>query len=300
MKYLSYYFLRCVVWLIGIMPFSVMYRVSDAFAWFMRRVLGYRKAVMYENLKRAFPEHSDAQIAEIMKAAYRNLTDITLETIKGFTTPMEKIHKRCISKNPELIHEAMKNGQSIILAGSHLASWEWPGLVMPDHLKTLVNCAYKPLTNPLVNSFYNKKRSKGGMVMFTMDETYPAMRKHRNTTSLFILVSDQSPSSRKNAHWTSFFGTETAFLPGIDFLARRFDYPVYYFHVDRVKRGRYEITYYPICTNPSEAADREITRSYASLVEERIRENPTDWLWSHKRWKMKPEEGNKSPEPGVR
>jgi KDO2-lipid IV(A) lauroyltransferase len=254
----------------------------------MHYVVGYRKEVMYSNLKRAFPEKTDAEIKAIMKGAYRNLTDITLETIKGFTMPIEEVQKRCVSVNPEFVKSTLDSGQSILLAGSHYNTWEWTGLIFPIDLKVPIICSYKPLSNQLVNDYYNKRRERTGMQMYSMQDTYAAFRKNQDVASTFILVADQSPSSKKSAHWVDFLGIQSAFVPGLDFLSRKFQYPVYYFHVDRVKRGYYQITYELVHPNPAAADNMEVTRAYAQLVEKHIREEPANWLWSHKRWKIAP------------
>jgi KDO2-lipid IV(A) lauroyltransferase len=99
-------------------------------------------------------------------------------------------------------------------------------------------------------------------------------------------LSDQSPSSKKSAHWVDFLGRDTASLPGLDVLARKFKLPVLYYHVRRLRRGFYEVEYFEICANPAEAAETDITRDYARRLETIIREQPENWLWSHKRWKM--------------
>jgi len=100
-------------------------------------------------------------------------------------------------------------------------------------------------------------------------------------------LADQAPRDRKTARWVEFLGQDTASVPGLDVLARKFDFPVLYFHVRRSKRGFYEVVFSEIWKNPSEAAEMDITRAYARFLEEKIREQPENWLWSHKRWKIK-------------
>lgn len=286
MHWIGYFSLRLIAELFRLVPFRVLYLLSDVFAFTMYRIIGYRKGVMRDNLRRAFPDKSDAEIESIVRSAYRNLTDVMLETIKGFTAPLQEINKRCIVLNPELINQYLDAGQSVILAGSHYNNWEWTGLTMPPVLHGTVITAYKPISNPLVDRYTNRGRERTGMQMVSMDDTYSAMRKHKDQKAVFILLSDQSPSSRKSAHWIQFLGVDTAFLPGTDFLARRFNFPVIYYHVHRIRRGFYEVTYLPVWPDPATAADMSISKAYAELLEKAIHEEPANWLWSHKRWKM--------------
>ena len=84
-----------------------------------------------------------------------------------------------------------------------------------------------------------------------------------------------------------FLNQDTPFLPGPERIARKTNYPVFYFDVDRVKRGYYEITASLLHESPSETADTAITQSYANKLESIIQQKPANWLWSHRRWKKK-------------
>jgi KDO2-lipid IV(A) lauroyltransferase len=128
------------------------------------------------------------------------------------------------------------------------------------------------------------------MNMVAMEDVFKSMRKRAEGTkpAVFLLLADQSPSSRKSAHWVNFLGQDSASLPGVDVLGRKFGLPVLYYRVIRTaRRGFYEIEFSELCVDPSEAQEMEITKAYANRLEADIRENPGHWLWSHKRWKMK-------------
>jgi KDO2-lipid IV(A) lauroyltransferase len=59
--------------------------------------------------------------------------------------------------------------------------------------------------------------------------------------------------------------------------------------VRKVGRGMWEQTFELIWDGVSPTSDYEITGEYARLLEEDIRRTPELWLWSHRRWKRKPE-----------
>lgn len=267
-----------------LIPFSVLYVLSDVMAFFFFHVVGYRRKVVFENLRRAFPEKNESEIRQVARAAYRNLTDVTLETLKSFTASQTEIERRCLCLNPEIANQYLDRGQTVLLMSSHLGNWEYSGLAMPLQLRGITVLVYKPLSNKKMDAFLNRARTRTGAVTVAMDDLFRALRKQGQ--SVFVLLSDQSPSSRKSAHWVKFFGQDTASLPGADVLARKFDFPVLYYSVKRVRRGFYEIEFLEICTDPSAAAEMDITRAYARRLEADIREQPEQWLWSHKRWKM--------------
>lgn len=291
MHRIGYLLTRLVAEIFRLIPFPLLYGLSNGLAFLLRTAVRYRTTVVYENLRRAFPEKPEAEIKQIARASYRNLTDVTLETLKSYTMPLAEIQRRCPVRNPELINQYLDRGQSVILAGSHYNNWEYTGISMPPAFHGTAVTAYKPISNPLIDKYVNSTRERTGMVMMSMEGTFATIRQREREQqrSVYILLSDQSPSSRKSAHWVDFLGVETASLPGPDVLARKFRLPVLYYHVRRLRRGFYEVEFSELCTAPETAAEREITQAYARRLESFIREQPANWLWSHKRWKMKPE-----------
>lgn len=279
--------LRVFLQIFRLIPFRVLYVLSDAMAFLLFKIVGYRRKVIVENLRRAFPEKTDLEIQKIVRETYRNLTDVTLETLKSFTAPYPEIERRALCVNPEILNQYLDLGKSVILTGSHLGNWEYSGLTMPPQFHGETVTAYKPLTNKGMDAYINQARSRTGMQMVAMDEVFKAMRKHSEAPTVFILLADQSPSSRKSAHWVNFFGQETASLPGADVLGRKFGMPILYYQVLRTaRRGFYEIEFTELCADPLVAAEMDITRAFTRRLEADIRAQPEQWLWSHKRWKM--------------
>lgn len=286
MQRFGYFTLLFAVKLFRFIPFGVLYRLSNGLAFLLFRVIGYRKKVVLDNLKSVFPDKTAAEIDQIARLSYRNLTDLALETLKGFSMSKAEIERRCPCLNPELVNAYLDRSQSVIISGSHYNNWELACLSIPNGFHAPAVTAYKPLTNKVINHYFNQNRARGGMQMVNMEDVFSAMRKRRAETAAWMLVADQSPSSRKSAHWVSFLGQDTASLPGVDLLARKFDYPVLYFHIERVRRGYYQVTYEELWPTPAQASEMDITRAYTQRVEREIYARPENWLWSHKRWKI--------------
>jgi KDO2-lipid IV(A) lauroyltransferase len=288
MKYIGHLFLLLVIQLFRLVPFAVLYVLSDGLAFLLYSILGYRRQVVFDNLRRVFPDKSDAELALIAKQSYRNLTDLTLETLKVFTMSQAALQRRCPCINPELVNSYLDRGQSVIISGSHYNNWEMACLTIPAGFHGPAITVYKPLSNLYTDRYFNDNRRRGGMEMVPMDGVFSALRKWGDRpAAAWMMVSDQSPSSRKSAHWVSFLGQDSASLPGVDILARKFKLPVLHFHIKRIRRGYYEVRYVELWPDPSTAQEADITRAYARLVETEIYQDPGNWLWSHKRWKMK-------------
>ena len=105
-----------------------------------------------------------------------------------------------------------------------------------------------------------------------------------------LLIADQSPDPR-GAHWVDFFGLKTGFFKGPATLAHRYDLPVFFVRLERKRRHHYQMHLELLCLHPSAEKPEAITEAYAKKLEEYIRHAPSDWLWTHRRWKHAPPEG---------
>jgi hypothetical protein len=70
-------------------------------------------------------------------------------------------------------------------------------------------------------------------------------------------------------------------------LALRCNLPVYFVKMNRLRRGRYEMSFELIYDGKEEVAEYEITQRYVRKLERMICECPELWMWSHRRWKHK-------------
>lgn len=287
MQYLIYLFFLCSVYFIAIIPFWLLYQFSNILAFLFNYVFRYRKKVIITNLRNSFPEKSDKEIHTIAKKAYKNLTDIIVESIKGFTISDKEIQKRFKIKNPEFLNEYFYNGKSVIGVTGHYGNWEWGAIAGSLQIKHKAIAIYKPLTNKYIDNFLKRTRAENGTLLKSIRKTTETFKKYKNQSCIFILVADQSPSAVKKAYWTNFLNQDTACLHGPEKHARNNNYPVFYLNIQRVKRGYYEITAEKLLEEPAITQEGEVTQKYMKRLEEIIKEKPENWLWSHKRWKKK-------------
>ena len=109
---------------LSLLPYQLLYLLSDIIYFIMYRVIGYRKEVVFTNLKNSFPNKSNQELNNIMSDFYRHLCDIIMESVKGFTISEKQLRKRLIIKNPEFSNYFADKGQSIIFVGGHYNNWE--------------------------------------------------------------------------------------------------------------------------------------------------------------------------------
>jgi len=282
--------LTAIAWffilLIGILPFWLLYAFSDFLRFLLKDVFGYRKKVIVSNLKRCFPDAGKDEIKKLTSDAYKNLMDVLVEGFKAFTMSNEEIKKRHKVLNPEILKAYKNSNRNIIAAPCHYGNWEWGALSPALQLDYQIAAFYTPLSNPYMDKRIRKNRSRTGTILASTRQTTRTFEELNDSRAIFIMAADQSPSKPNHAIWIDFLGQRTAFLHGIEKHARKRNLPVVFVDIQRVKRGYYTLELSFITENPAHTEPGEITKLYAKKLEEVILNNPGNWLWSHKRWKL--------------
>jgi KDO2-lipid IV(A) lauroyltransferase len=277
----------CIILPISLFPFRLLYVFSDFLFLFIYRISGYRKKVVRQNLKNAFPDKTADELKEIEIQFYHHLCDIIVETIKSFSISSAEITKRMVIENPELVNQYYHEGKSVLLAGGHYNNWEWTTTSIQQQLAHRVLAVYTPLSNP----FYDKKmlstRSKFGLNMISYRKILQYYSNHRDLLTASLLAIDQSPRNPKRCYWTTFLRQETGIQIGIEKFARKLDFPVLFGRISKIKRGFYSIRFSVVCNDPRKQPHGSIIESTTHILEQQIRDNPQYWLWSHRRWKHK-------------
>jgi KDO2-lipid IV(A) lauroyltransferase len=240
-----------------------------------------------ENLHNSFPEKSPREIREIMRKFYLNLTDVIVETIKSYSISYTSLQKRIHFTNPELLADYGAKGQSVLVMASHQCNWEWQLLGSQVYFDFPMDGVYKTLQNKEVNKIMLHIRGRFGYEPIPMQNTIREILRRKDRTFIYGLVADQRVAPNEKNYWTTFLHQDTAFLQGTIRIAQLTQFPVLYIAMKRIKRGYYTMTFHPIATPPYEKGSSEIIECYVRLMEKYIAESPSDWLWSHRRWKYK-------------
>ncbi len=271
---------------ISLLPYPLLYLLSDFLFLMMYRFIGYRKKVVFTNLKNSFPKKSDTELKDIMVNFYQHLCDIIIESIKGFTISEKQLRKRLIIKNPEFSNYFANKGRSIIFVGGHYNNWEMCAQAFSMYSNHECLGIYKPLSNHFINDKIYTSRSKYGLNLVSMKQAKKSFEKADKPKAI-VFGSDQNPSNPKRAHWLSFLNQDTAVLFGVEKYAKEYNWPIVFVCINKVKRGYYEVDYSLITDNPSEQPHGKITEDFTKRLEQDIINQPQYWLWSHKRWKHK-------------
>jgi KDO2-lipid IV(A) lauroyltransferase len=271
---------------LSLLPYPLLYLLSDIIFLIMYRVIGYRKEVVFTNLKNSFTNKSKQELKKIMSDFYRHLCDIIMESVKGFTISEKQLRKRLIIKNPEFSNYFADKRQSIIFVGGHYNNWEICAQAFAMYSNHKCIGIYKPLSNAFINDKIYTSRSKYGMHLISMKQTKKSFEDGDEPKAI-VFGSDQNPANPKRAHWVQFLNQDTGVLFGVERYAKEYDWPVVFVSIRKAKRGYYEVEYSLVTDNPNEEPHGKITEDFTKRLEQDIINQPQYWLWSHKRWKHK-------------
>lgn len=286
MQLLAYILIYPFLWVISILPFSLLYLLSDFVCFWVYNVFGYRKDTVRKNLALTFPHLNTKERLTIERKFYSHMCDMFLEMIKTMNISDKEINRRFVVTNIELIKEYENKGKSVILMCAHYASWEW-----------LINIAkkinyssigiYKKINNKYFDKLIRDIRSKLKAELVETKKTVELMEYNEKMgiKAFYGFASDQSPQLSRAKYWDSFMGIEVPVYTGAEMLAKKLDMNMVFVRVRKVKRGFYEATIVPLVDNPREHTDYEITSLFLREVEKLIYEAPEFYFWTHKRWK---------------
>jgi KDO2-lipid IV(A) lauroyltransferase len=276
--------------LLSLLPLWFLYLLSDFLSFLALRVFRYRKDVVIGNLKYCFPEKDDHEINEIVKKFYKNLSDVLVESLKAISISRPQIEKRVRFTNIEIMDEYVEKRMPVVYLTSHQCNWEWMLLGGCVHLPFPIDAMYQKIKAKWAEDLMLKTRGRFGGHPVRSDHTRGIIKRSVELRSV-AMVADQVPHiGNKAKYWGKMFNRDTAFYLGGEQLPKLLRSVALFAAPRRVRRGYYEIELIELGRPPYEKDRIEILPRYIKHVENVIRENPGNWLWSHKRWKYTEQE----------
>ena len=273
--------------LIKLLPLNVIYLISDFTSFIIKNIFNYRQSIVKNNLRRSNLKLDDYQIQLITNKFYKYFTDLYLESIKMDSFSKLDFDKRLEVINVDLLNKFYDEGKSVVLMLSHYAGYEWC-TSLPYYIKHKLIAVYTPIKNKSVNSFIHNSRSKHGLDLISRYDAIKEIYKREVESEkpyMYGLVADQSPQLKSKNYWSKFLGVNVPIFTGSERIAKKYNLPVIYGKMKKIKRGYYSVEFELIAESPNDYSDYEITEKYLKQVENQLKEDPHPYLWTHNRFK---------------
>lgn len=284
-EFAGWIFFTKVVRIVGIKRIPILAKIlSKVFFNF----IPIRKKTVISNLTKAFPEKSKS---EIKKIAYNNFVSfaITFMEIMAFQyMDEEQILSLSELNNLELAQSKVNAEKGSILLTAHLGNWELGALTMGLVLKKGINVLVKKQRNRLVADWMSEIREKFNNKEVPLGASIRELFKTLIDGGVIGIVGDQR-GRKQDGIVVQFFNQPTVTFQGFSALAIKKRVPIVVVLNIRKPSGKYvfhieEINYDNL---PEKLPDQlqELNQRYMTILENKIREAPEQWLWMHNIWK---------------
>jgi KDO2-lipid IV(A) lauroyltransferase len=185
-----------------------------------------------------------------------------------------------------MINELIKKGKNVQLHAGHQFNWEFGSLLMSKEIQSIPTYAvYMPLTNKAMERLFLKIRQKYGTRFIKATEFRKRREEIFRERFVFFLGADQNPGNPAAAYWQNYFSKPAPFITGPEVGGIKNDTAIVFVRSKIIKRGQYVLEC-TLCTeNAATTSVGEITRAFRDYLEKIIREEPSNYLWTHRRWK---------------
>ncbi|GIV44539.1 MAG: acetyltransferase [Bacteroidia bacterium] len=280
------FFFNGLAFFLSIIPQSWFYLFSRFLAFLLSHGIKYRRKVIEQNLKNAFPCFSEERLQKIKNQFYVNLTDQFLEMLLMAVGNYERIKKNYQIDVTEL-NQLYDEGKSVLMVLGHQFNWEWGLWTLSKETKFHVQGVYMPIKNPSIDRWLVNIRGKYGAEMVPANQVRTLLKPPTHKPTLTLIIGDQSPANLEHCLWTTFLNQETAFINTYEKIAQKRKMAVVFIEVIKNHQGSYRTPYKIFCKDASKLKTNEIVQNFVYFLEESIQKNPDNWLWSHRRWKHK-------------
>lgn len=286
MSAIVYYLSFPFIFVISRLPFPIFYFFSDVICFLLYKVFKYRLKVVRSNLKFVFPHFSSNKILQIEKKFYSHFSDLLLEIIKSMGMNRNEMLSRFKLKNIEVLKAFENQKSSVFLICGHYSSWEWM-MSLGYHIKHNGYGIYRPIRNPYFNSLINRIRSRHNAYMIPQSKALEIIKQkeNRNELGIYGFASDQSPRPKPLTYWRKFLGAYVPVYNGAERLATELNIPIVFSKIKRIKRGFYEVEFKLLTDDPKSMKKNQITDIFTEWLEAQIMEDPSQYFWTHNRFK---------------
>lgn len=278
-------FVVFLLWLMHFLPLSIQAAIGNGLGWVLYKLARSRTRVARINLKLCFPELSDAERETLVRKHVQSFMRGALDHGLLWWAPRRRLEK--LIRIEGLEHWLAVKDQPVIWLAPHFMGLDAGGtrIVMDYHAVSM----YAQQKNPYVMQLLLRSRTRfGTATLFSrQDGIKPVIKAIRSGLPFYYLPDQDFGAS--DAVFVPFFGVPAATVTGLSRLskvARAKVVPV----ITRILPGGegYQVKFYPPWENfPSDDVEAD-TRRMNAFIEERVREMPEQYFWTHKRFKTRP------------
>ncbi|HEU4775572.1 MAG TPA: lipid A biosynthesis acyltransferase [Telluria sp.] len=279
-------FLLGLMWLLHWLPLPVLGRFGAAVGSLLFMVLGKRRRIALVNLRLAMPELSEAERVRLARQHFQSYSRSVWERAILWWASEARL-RRLIQVEPKVPLEQIAAGPTILLC-PHFVCLDVAGVAVM--LETTLCSIYVAQKNKAFDEVLRQGRSRFRPVqLFSRKEgVKPIIRAMRDKLPYFMLP--DMDFGAKDAEFVPFFGIPAATLTAPGRIASATGAAIIPVVATFLPGYRgWKVTFYPAWDNYPGDDMVAAARRMNAFIEERVREAPAEYFWTHKRYKTRPE-----------
>jgi Kdo2-lipid IVA lauroyltransferase/acyltransferase len=271
-----------------IMPAGLADRIALLLGKLAGTILTSRRRIAIDNLKRAYGGNkSDEDIDRIVRKVFINISRTSIEFVRLPVYNKDMILNSINEYSGlEFMDQALDHGKGLIFMMGHIGNWELLGKWISAKGYPTDFMVGKQ-HNPYVDRMFNRFRTTVGVNIIPIGLTARHVIKSLRANRVVAMMSDQH--SATGGVIVDFFGRPASTPKGAAAFAVKTGSPIVLGSIFREKYNRHRVIIqtpiYPSMDNDTEAEIKRITQTYTWQLEEMIRLEPGQWMWTHRRWK---------------
>ena len=278
------YLILILLWIFSLLPFKILYILSKIIRFIVYDIFCYREKVVINNIQNTFIEKSQTEVIKLKNDFYNYFFELIVEIIKLLSISNNELDKRFTFSNINVIKQALKKNNSVIVAVGHYGNWEWALRSASNLIDSKIIAVYKRINNTIFEWILLKIRSNTNVFPVEIKSLSRELA-NKKGKKIYAIVADQSPTLEQSNVRINFLNRDTLVYTGVEKISKKYNMPVFYLNIRLIDKGHYESTFEEITSKNINGKNLEITKEFFSKLENKIKSEPRLWLWSHKRWK---------------
>ena len=275
------------LYLIQLLPFAAIQKLADAIGSLAYYAVVPRRRIGEINLRLCFPELSEKQRKTLLKRHFRHMAKLILEYGLYWYGSAGRLKSLVRYQDKHHLDNELAAGNKVILLYPHFTAFELAVYALNQDVP--LTSMYSHQKNPVLDQQILRGRHRyNNVFLIGCTEGLRAIIKHlRADPAPFLYLPDQD-FGRKDSIFADFFGIPTATIAGLSRIAALTQAKVVPAIPTRQPNGHVILRLYPAWENfPSEDVQADVQRMN-DFIEERVREQPEQYFWLHKRFKTRP------------
>jgi KDO2-lipid IV(A) lauroyltransferase len=274
-----------LLWCIAQLPYRGQLVIGRGLGGLIRRWARDRRRIALTNLALCLPGYSENARQGLLDAHFASLGIALVETALGWWGSTRRLEGLTTINGLEHLEAALRLGRGAILLSAHFTTLEIGGRLLALHAPFHV--LYRSHKNPVIERLQRSARRRHFEKAIPRDDLRGLLASLKQNRPVWY-APDQD-FGRANSLFVPFFGIPAATLTATSRLARLSGAPVVPFFPRRLPDARgYELTLLPALDGfPGKDVEQD-TRRIMGLIEERVRQQPEQYLWVHRRFKTRP------------